>query len=158
MTSRTLFIALMLTGTLASGSFAQTSGQNPDSRKYFPRLSADNIAKLETAKRNYLFCLKSLNDGVVESGLAHCSRIKLSVPWADLTDLKEVIDGLAVSGRTPAIRYRAYLVTLVFDSPGLFAEEARQDYATSEELFTALSSRLQQTLLGYSDRKYVRPQ
>ena len=158
MTSKTMFIAAMLTGALTSGSLAQTSGTDPESRKYFSRLSTDNMAKVDKAKRNYLACLKSPNDGVVESSLAYCARIKLSVPWEDLSELKQAIDGLAVGGRTPAIRYKAYLVTLVFDSPGLFTQEAREDFQTSEELFNALSKRLQETLLGYSDRKYVRPE
>ena len=155
MTRRTLLIAALLTGTLSTGAIAQPSGSDYESRKYLARLTPENLARLGKVKRNYLSCLKSPNDGVVESSLAYCARIKMSAPWEDLSELKEAIDGVAVSGRTPAIRYRAYLVTLVFDSPAMFAREAGEDYQTSEQLFTALSKELQETLLGYSDRKYV---
>jgi len=158
MTTRTLLIAALLTGTLSTGAVAQTSDGDNGSRMYLARLTPRNVARIDKAKLNYLHCLMSPNDGVVESGLANCARIKMSAPWEDLSLLKQAIDALAVSGRTISIRYRAYLVTLVFDSPTLFTQEALQDFQSSEDLFNALSKRLQETLLGYSDRKYVRPE
>jgi hypothetical protein len=125
---------------------------------YFSGYESNMKAEVGKIERIYLTALADKNDGVVESALAHLTRLKLYRPCETCEDLQQKLHSLAVTGRTPAIRLRAYLTDLVIDSPELFAREQRADYRDPEEMFTALSVRLQTSLLGYTDRKYVRPE
>ena len=109
-------------------------------------------------EKSYLACLQSENEGVVESSIAQSIWMKLSLPAARFEHAKAVLGSLSVNGRTPAIRYKAYLAGLVFDQPGMFAQEQGRTFETNEQLFTALSERLNALLLTYNDRKYVRPE
>jgi len=47
-----------------------------------------------------------------------------------------------------AIRYKAYLAELVYDTPSLFSGEMGTMYAEDEDLFNAISVRAQGALLG----------
>lgn len=115
-------------------------------------------AKLGSVEKSYVAALQSENDGVVESALAHVTRMKLCLPARDFPALEAVIADLVKSGRTPAIRYRAYLAALVFDGPELFKEEQATEFRTPEELYAAISHRLQASLLGFTEARYVRPE
>jgi len=97
---------------------------------------------------NYLACIASANEGVVESAIAHSVRMKWAIPSARLEDLRMALGELAASGKTPAIRYKAYLAGMVFDAPVMFADEASQKYVWDQDLFDAVSARAQKALLG----------
>jgi hypothetical protein len=55
---------------------------------------------------------------------------------------------LARDGNTPAVRYKASLVKLVFENPELFVAEGKAEYRNDEEVFTAIAHRLQETVLA----------
>ncbi|MEK7249476.1 MAG: hypothetical protein AAB209_03535 [Bacteroidota bacterium] len=94
--------------------------------------------------KNFLGSLEyaDCND-IVECGLAQVAMLKLAQPAAQLNVLKKKVDGLALHGDTPAVRYKAYLTSMVFEHPELFIYEKYGTYLTGEELFTALAQRLQ---------------
>jgi hypothetical protein len=146
-----------LVAWMASTAFSQDT-TSPRSQGYFSGYESNMKARVDKIERIYLDALCDKNDGVVESALAHITRLKLYRPCSTCQELHQKLHSLAVMGRTPAIRFRAYLADLVVDSPELFTGEQRAEYRDPEEMFAALSVRLQTSLLGLSDRKYVRPE
>lgn len=151
-------LAVLFIGGVTMPAGAQEGKTLEPEKRYFSSLESHQKADLNTLRKNYKASLGSENDGVIESAIAHVVRMKMYLQAEDFSDLKGTIDWLAVSGRTPAIRYKAYLASLVLDNPGWFKEECCTEYAGTEEMFTALAKRLQQTLVGYADHKYVRPE
>ena len=145
---------VVLAAVLAMGS--ATSVAQSAHNEYFSTPARYHSLDLEKAQSAYQCCLESMNPGVQESAIAHLVWLKMQRPDADLTGLRECLDRLAVSGTTTSVRYRAYLATLLLDSSGIFAGLGHQYFATDDELFSAMSGRLQKTLLGYNDRRYVR--
>jgi hypothetical protein len=103
-----------------------------------------NIARFQRA---FVISLRHENPGVAESALRNAMLLKLAQPEADLPDIKDEIDELAVKGATPAIRYKAALVKQVYENPTLFIPLAQTDYHTAEEAFTAVAQRLEQSYL-----------
>ena len=81
---------------------------------------------------------------------------KLPCRAANSTKSGQSLGSLAVAGRTPSLRYKAYLAGLVFDNPSIFTGTDVRKFDSSEELFASLSDRLQKVLIGSIDRKYVR--
>lgn len=148
----TFVVAALL--SVAAAAPAQSTADRP----YFPAAEKYQNLDVRSLERSFVSALGSTNDGVVESAIAHVARLKMQVPSASMERVKAALGCLSVNGRTAGIRYRAYLAGLVFDDPGLFAKDAMQNFAGSEEFFTALSGRLQNELLGSVDRKYVRPE
>jgi len=144
----------VLAAALAVGS---TTGhaQSVD-QGYFSTPASHRSVDIEMVQSAYRVCIEAANPGVQESALAHLIWLKMQRPDADLTPLRACLDRLAVSGATTAVRYRAYLATLLLDSPEIFTGLEGQTFETDDGLFEAMSSRLQKTLLGYSDRRYVR--
>ena len=125
---------------------------------YFSTLETHRSTNLEKISCRYLECLKTGNAGVIESALGHVIRMKLFVPEVQCPALRQEISSLAVLGSTPSIRYKAYLASLVFDSPVLFKEEGAREYKDADALFNSVAARLQVALLGSQNRKYVRPE
>ena len=144
----------VLAAALAMG--PSVSHAQSDGYTYFGTPAQHRMLDLEKAEAAYKCCLESENPGVQESAIAHLVWLKMQRPDADLTPLRPCFDRLAVSGATTAVRYRAYLATLLLDSPVIFSGIERQTFDTDQELFEAMSTRLQKILLGYSDRRYVR--
>lgn len=148
-------VALMMGACTSTASPQVKAGEE---RGVFASRSSHQRADLAKVERNYLACLQSLNDGVVESAIAQVAHLKLYCPDNCFAGLQGALNSLAVTGRTPAIRYKAYLAMLVFDQPAMFSKEQEGEYKTESQLFTAIGKRLQQSLIGYNDRKYVRPE
>lgn len=123
---------------------------------YFATRSSHQTVDLTRARTAYQACLDASNPGVQESAIAHLIWLKMQRPDADLSPLRESLDRLAVSGTTTTVRFRAYLATLMLDSAVIFDGLDGEAFASGEELFEAMAARLQKTLLGYSDRRYVR--
>jgi hypothetical protein len=151
---RTTIVTAALLAAATTAGFAQMSAERP----YFPAAERYQNVNTQSLERTFVFSLGSTNDGVVESAIAHVAKLKMELPNASMERVKAALGCLSVNGRTAGIRYRAYLAGLVFDDPKLFAKDASQNYANSEEFFAALSGRLQTELLGSIDRKYVRPE
>jgi len=142
----TMVLAAVTMTVLASPAPAQLrNAPAPTGAAVHPAYSEKAIRRFEA---NYLACITSTNDGVIESAIAHSVRMKWALPAARLEDLRTALDRLAVSGKTPAIRYKAYLAGMVFDAPVMFEEESSQKYTWDEDLFDALSVRAQKALLG----------
>ena len=128
-------------------------GQNDPLEK---QLDASNVTSqtvysdsyLHKAFCNYTMALNSTNDGLVESTIAYLAYLRLNMPQADLKDLGITISGLAESGRTPVIRYKAYLATMIFESPKSFSQMQNTNYTDSNEFFSSVASHAQRTLLG----------
>jgi hypothetical protein len=116
--------------------------------KYFSDLRYHQKANLEKAVDHFTECLKSSNEGVVESALAHIARMKLYLPERRFDSLAERICLLSTEGPTPRIRYEAYLVCSLFTTTALFSAESRMEFNDPGELFTALSRKLQENLTG----------
>lgn len=84
---------------------------------------------------------------VAEGALRDAAAIKLAQPDLASTRLYNTICELADAGSTPAIRYKASMVRLVFDFPQLFEEDRGREYRNDQELFSALADRLHRTTL-----------
>jgi hypothetical protein len=128
-----------------AGLQAQTNGSD---REILSCTAAHQHINLSQVERSYALCLKSPIDGVVESALAHITRLKLCRPEVGFGRIADILPELAREGRTPAIRYKAYIASMVYDMPGLFAPEQAVEFRTAEDLYAALSNRLQSSLLG----------
>jgi hypothetical protein len=143
-------------GIIAAGlilAAATTMGQTRQTTTDRPCLSSKadySATRLEKARKNFIASLNSENDGVAESALAQVTHMRAMLPGVDLPDIEVTVDELASSGRTPVIRYKAYLASLVFANPRMFSQETAVDYTSGDEFFTAIASRLQQTLLSHN--------
>jgi hypothetical protein len=122
-----------------------------------PELSCARTYALANAKqieKRYLQCLVSDNDGVVESALGHVTQMKLCLANQEFPLVEEIVNDLLVSGRTPAIRAKAHLASLVYRSPEIFVAEQTMEFRTPRELFAALSERVSKTLLSYGSEEH----
>jgi hypothetical protein len=137
---------------IAANGFAADSTDRPNT--YF---SAAAVKRIVTEKvvRNYQFSLRSDNDGVVESALAQVAYVKLVNEQQPMELLKKDVNRLVLFGRTPMIRFKAYLTAQVFDSPGLFNNVSVPPCNTCDELFQELSHSLHQALSSDTSRKLV---
>jgi hypothetical protein len=108
-------------------------------------------ADLQNIEKRYMECLTCGNNGVVESALAHIALVKMYRPDAEIPALQARVRSLAVAGCTPVIRYKAQLVSLLFDYPSVFAGARVPGYSSSEEMFASLAQRMRETLLTDGD-------
>ncbi len=74
--------------------------------------------------------------------------IKLDLPADELPMLRAKIEDLATSSMSPAIRYKACLARAVFADPAKFKQEGARQYNDSDEFFSALDGKLNQTFLS----------
>ncbi|HMK38917.1 MAG TPA: hypothetical protein VK569_06220 [Bacteroidota bacterium] len=148
MKANAMMFAAVLTTAIAFPAAGQSEGGSDGKAPAAPiRTEAQDICRYE---HNYMAGLVSANDGVVESAIANSVRMKWALPSAQLEELKGTLGSLTTGGRTAAIRYKAYLAGLVYDSPSIFNGESSQKYAWDEDLFNAIGTRAQKALLGYS--------
>jgi hypothetical protein len=141
---------------LAAGLFlasVPTMGQNnrqgmQQEPPYFAEMSSHSHDYLQKAIKNYALALTSANDGVVESSIAHLTFFRISLPQIDLKEIRATMVDLAESGRTPVIRYKAYLATIAFESPASFVRALNAESAESDQFFSGIASQVQKTLLG----------
>lgn len=144
-------IALVVVTALMAASAGAQQG-------YFSSRETHRSVDLDRAAQRYAECLESCNTGVIESALAQAIQMKLYAPEKGFDVLRQKVNSLSVNGGNPAIRYKAYLASLVYDDPELFKQEQGQKFDSAEDLFNSVSTRLQVALLGSQDRKYVRPE
>jgi len=148
---------LLMAGLLAAGAAGvKTQDRNTEAGRYLAYPDCSNIKRMDQARTNYRWSLRSDNPGVVEGALAQIAYFSLCKRGFCTEEMIAAVASLAATGRTPAIRYRAYLAGLVIENPSMFSPEREARYETGEQLFSALAKRLQVTLLSYNDRKYVR--
>ena len=148
MKTNTMLFAAVLMTALASPAPGQPAVNAGGKSAATPvRSTGDNVRRFED---NYRACLTSGNDGVVESAIAQCVRLKWALPSAELEQVRKTLGTLATGGKSAAIRYKASLASLVYDAPSIFSDESGQKYAWDEDLFTAISVRAQKAILGYN--------
>jgi hypothetical protein len=104
----------------------------------------------------YAPSLMSDNDGVVESVIAQSVAAKMAMPSGAFDQIREGLGRLAVNGRTPAIRVKAYMAGLVLENPAIFSGTDCACFTTTNQLFASLTSRIQQLVLSAHSAKYVR--
>ena len=149
----------VILAALCVATSAGIRAQSPDdSLPIFPRADRYAHADPNRIDRMYAPALASVNDGVVESAIAQCVNAKIALPAGEFIQIRRVLGSLSVAGRTPALRYKAYLAGLVFDNPAILAGADLPRFRSTEELFATLSEKLQKALIGSNDRKYVREQ
>lgn len=145
----TTLVAAALVG--AAPDVARTQGAE------VPELScarAYALANPKQIEKSYLQCLMSDNDGVVESALGHVTQMKLCLVDQEFPAIEEMVNNLLVSGRTPAVRAKAHLASLVYRSPEIFMAERTRDFRTPRELFATLAERVSKTLLSYGSEDH----
>lgn len=111
-------------------------------------LSTMTPAQIEHAKKCYLDCLESSNEGVVQSAIGIVLQWRLVSPKEDLSKCEQKLYDLAVNGSSPAIRFKASLASLVMDNPSL----VNFDVASCDdcgELFDAITASVRQMVIGH---------
>jgi hypothetical protein len=141
-----ILFASFLTAAIASPVSGQTAGTAAGGPAGY-RFSPAEVVRIE---KNYVAGLRNMNDGVVESAVANGVRMRWALPASHLDGLRENLAVLSSEGRTPAIRFKAYLAGLVYDSPSMFAPESAKKYTWDDDLFAAIGSRAEKALLGYN--------
>jgi len=104
-----------------------------------------NISRFERA---YLESLRFPLPAVVECSLRDVALLILAQPETRNQALYKQVCALAVNGPTPAVQYKASLVKILYENPRMFIEEGKKEYVNDEQVFTALSDRLQKSLLA----------
>ena len=115
---------------------------------FFDPITSHSEAYVEKAVGMYTQLLSSTNDGVVESALAHLAFCRMGVQKDNLENARSAIVDLAESGRTLAIRYKAHLAAMVFETPELFRDGLTTGSGNSDQFFFEIDSRVQKSLLG----------
>ena len=114
----------------------------------FGRISSYSKQHLENAARSYESGLKSANEGVVEASITYSTFLRVADPQLDLSDIRQELEKVAVSGRTPALRYKAYLATMVFENPQAFKSSWSVEGPDGTRFFTAVADQVSKSLLG----------
>jgi hypothetical protein len=107
---------------------------------------------IQNAITNYRAALNSANDGIVESAIANLSYIRIALPQLDLRKSHAAIANLTESGRTPVIRYKAYLAMLVFENPESYMSSLKTEFTESDKFFSSVASQVQKTFFGHNIR------
>ena len=145
MKKNSTLIVAMAVALITASTYSQESRPQ---RGYFPDIVSIQQADYSILEKKYAECLKSENEGVVKSALAHIAMVKLMYPVKALDQLKREIDRVAARHSSNEIRYKAYVVASLFENPKLFAGEARTDYDSPDDLFAALSGQLHRVIVS----------
>jgi hypothetical protein len=116
-------------------------------RAYFAKGGDSRSINAAKTEQSYLSCLRTGNDGVIESALAHVAMIKLVIPWNESKATMEKVGEIARTATSPEIRYKAFLTKAVLEDPRMFSGIASSGCNTPDELFSLLASRLARTTL-----------
>ncbi len=135
-TAATVLTSLLIAATAV---YAQVDATDPSVFADLKHYSNVNTTK---ATQNYLGCLRSSNEGVIESALAQVAMMKLAVPEGNFRDLEARVAEIARASSAPELRYKAYLVATVLAQPEIFKGSAYGEYGDTDGLFGALASRL----------------
>ncbi len=142
-------LTVIAIGVLAGASVAAAQPIREDSPKaktYFSKVTRYEAVDLGALEANILANLRSDNYGVIESALAHAAHFRLARPEFDMAEIRQEVIRLASEGPTASIRYKAHLVNQVCCEPDRFETALDGIYATGDEFFVSLGSRLQAML------------
>ncbi len=146
-----LAIALALVGASPQVSRSQENPQQGFSKaepSTFAGVDSYLQLNVQAMEKRYVVSLACPSQGVVEAALREITRVKLAHPSSSMSSVEEKFKGLAAEGETPTIRYKAMLGLQVFENPKLFLDLACFEFKTEEEMFTAISRRLEESLLA----------
>lgn len=115
--------------------------------RYFSDAQRHRSVDLAPVAQRYVESLRCENEGVVRSALAHATWMKLMAPEKAFPALHAEISSLVASGRTPEIRYRASLASLVFERPALFEGEASKNFEDGDDMFASVARRVSFSML-----------
>lgn len=142
------YVAMVVLGVASIG-FAQpgvaSKREGEVTRPYFSSRWTAHPGKVF---QGYIDNLQSINDGVVESSIAHIAFMVLVFPEIDRNSTIEKLEQLSLYGSTPGIRYKAYLANLVAGNASAFGRLLDQEYTDAEGFFIAIAQRAQAALLG----------
>ena len=138
---------LVLAGALLIGGASALAQQAGDPYVLYVPGPYANL-KINQVVKNFEANLGSPIPGVVETTLGHIIWLRLVRPDVNLNSLQDAISNVAADGATAAIRYRASLASMVLYSPSLFASLKDHSYVTANDLFTGVSGKAQETLIG----------
>lgn len=114
----------------------------------YRRIASYSQAHLQKAARVLRANLNCDNEGVVESSIALCAFLRVAAPHLDLGDLQRRLGDVAISGATPAIRYKAFLATIVFENPRDFQDALPLVGSESGPFFETVSARVSKILVS----------
>jgi len=143
----TMILGAAAMTALALPVFGQTSADVQGAQ--LTAVVGHNSDRIRSIENNYLDCMESGCNAVVESAIAQAVRMRWALPSADLETMKEQLGSLALHGNTLAIRYKASMAAMVFDAPSIFTGESGKTYQEDADLFAAVGSRAQKALVGF---------
>lgn len=123
--------------------------QDRPENTYFSDMALYKTANIPAALKAFESCLTTENAGVQESAMAQLAMLKLRLPAVEADRITHRLEALSTEARAADVRYKAYITSQVYRSPELFANERNGKYNDGEELFNALATRLQSSLLSY---------
>ena len=132
---------------ICAASLAMSSVRADDAVRTCASLKTYREFPFHRFETGYVESLSFPVPAVVESALREVAAIKLAQPWLTSDVVYAKICALANEAETPAVRYKALLVRMVFDFPEMFVEEREREYRNDEEIFTALQDRLRRSAL-----------
>lgn len=141
----TAFLVVAFCATTASG---QDFAKSREGIQVFARMSSYQSADLQKLEQNFLESLNHPVNGVVESAIREVARLKLVQPLCCSGAIVERLHELTIEGKTPAIRYKAALASILFENPEMFETEGPLEFTNEEELFTAIAHRLNVQVLS----------
>lgn len=147
MKARVIMIAGIFLATLPAMGQSQ-KGEEMVVGSCFGRISSYSKQHLVKAAGSYEAGLKSGNVGVVEASITFSTFLRVADPQLDLSNIRQELEKVAVSGRTPALRYKAYLATMVFENPQAFKSAWAVEGPDGSRFFTAVADQVSKSLLG----------
>ena len=142
---------ILLAAGLAGVAGSVEAGEKEKPIRTCARLTSYEKCDITRYERRFLIALGHEIDGVVESAIREVTLVKMVRPGSESDAIREKLESLAVSGRTPAIRVKALLGAMVYENPEWFREEGRVEYGTDDEVFGAILTRLRGTVIASGD-------
>ncbi len=139
------FMVLGLAAVLSGANLHAQSSSDPLAANRSPmgKLQSYQSCDLQSLERYLLNSLNHEAEGVVVSALREVAKIKLAQPACTSEPIASQVNELVLTGATPAIRYKAYLTSIVLSAPLSFAAEGEAEFQTDELFFTALARKLE---------------
>jgi hypothetical protein len=148
MNLHTVVPAALVTILLVGSASARPPAED---QPYFSGDARYHAVDIGAVERNLTENLRSENDGVIGSSIAHLVRMKLAYRNRHFPRAEQALRTLVTGGRTMAIRYKAYLASAVFDEPQ--AADVKECWACTspDALFAVLAARLQAAALSMNE-------
>ncbi len=137
--------AALVTVLLIGSASARPPAEDPP---YFSGDARYHAVDIGAVERNLTENLKSENDGVIGSSIAHLVRMKLAFSGRQFPRAEQALRSLVTGGRTMTIRYKAYLASAVFDEPQAVDVKECRACNSADALFAVLAARLQAAALS----------